>query len=192
MENDMTSAGNSAVPAKRPNALVRVTVVIGIAILLNVFLAYLVRVFSLEPTFTDFCPEKQVIEPLADQDSCVAAGGQWTAPDRSQPVPYGKEAIVGSCNEQFTCSKDFRTADALYARNLFIVFVIVGVLLLLGGTVLSGSRTVSSGLSLGGVFALLFGSLRYWSDMDDRLRVVVSGIALLSLLVIAWRRFRDE
>ncbi|HWQ60452.1 MAG TPA: hypothetical protein VN420_04920 [Candidatus Fimivivens sp.] len=192
MENDKLSVGTGEESVKRSNALVRAAVLVGVAILLNVFLAYLVRVFYLEPIFTDFCPERQVVESIADREKCVSVGGQWTEPDPSQSALYGKEGVFGSCNEQFSCAKDFEKADALYARNLFIVFVIAGASFLLGGAFLVGSRTVSSGLSLGGVFALLFGSLRYWSDMDDRLRVVVSGFALLSLLLIAWRRFRDE
>jgi len=190
MENEIRSEENGKVAPGR-NALVRVTVLIGIAILVNVFLAYLVRVFYHEPAYTDFCPESQVVESLPDRGSCLSVGGQWNEPDSSQQVPYEKR-MVGYCNAQFTCSKDFQSAEALYSRNLFVVFVVAGVLLLLGSAFLTGSKTMSSGLSLGGVFALIFGALRYWSDMDDRLRVVVSGIALFALLAIAWKRFRDE
>jgi hypothetical protein len=41
------------------------------------------------------------------------------------------------------------------------------------------------------VLALIIGSIRYWSDMDDILRVALLGIALGSLLGIAWKKFRD-
>lgn len=173
-------------------AFVRVAVVIGIAILINVFLAYLVRVFYLEPTYTDFCPESQVVKPVPDQESCLSIGGQWNEPGASGPVMSGKGSDSAYCNAQFTCSKDFEKANSLYNRNLFIVFVAVGAVLLFGSPFLAAARTVSSGLSLGGVIALIFGSLRYWSDMDDRLRVFVSGMALVALLAIAWRRFKDE
>ncbi len=186
--NEKKSPGVSSGSA----ALVRVAVVIGIAILINVFLAYLVRVFYLEPTYTDFCPESQVVKPVPDQEACLSIGGQWNESGTSGPVLEGRGSGSAYCNEQFTCSKDFEKANSLYNRNLFIVFVIAGAALLFGSPFLAAARTVSSGLSLGGVIALIFGSLRYWSDMDDRLRVVVSGAALLALLAIAWRRFKDE
>ena len=181
-----------AEPPKKHSALVRIAVLVGIAFLLNVFLAYLVRVFYHEPMQEDFCKEEQVVALIPNSESCLAVGGQWNESNPVEAIPPGKGLVSGYCNAQYTCFKNFESAYSLYNRNLFIVFVIAGVALLLGSTFLTGAKTVSSGLSLGGVIALIVGSIRYWSDMDDRLRVVVSGVALLTLLVIAWKRFRDE
>ncbi len=176
----------------RQDGLVRVAMIIGIAILLNVFLAYLVRVFYHAPEFTDFCPEKPVVEQLTDRSACLGAGGQWNELDPAEAVSAGFPAgISGYCDERFACSKDFESATALYNRNLFVVFIVAGAMLLLGSPFLSGVGAISSGLSLGGVIALIFGSMRYWSAMDDRLRVAVSGIALIALIVIAWKKFKD-
>jgi hypothetical protein len=174
------------------SAFIRIAIVIGIAVLVNIFLAYLVRAFYVEPIYTDFCPETPVVKPIIDQDSCLSIGGQWNESRIPESVSTVKGSDYAYCNEQFTCSKNFERENSLYNRNLFGVFIIVSVVLLLGSPFLSGVRTVSSGLSLGGVMGLIFGSVRYWSDMDDWLRVIVSGVSLVSLLIIAWNRFKDE
>ncbi len=167
-------------------------IILGIVILANVFLTYLVRVIYHEPEFTDFCPEKQIVEPILDRKTCVAAGGQWNEPDPSEPLPAGMTARVGYCNEQYTCSRQFEDATAFYNRNLFLVFTAVGAILLLVSTFISGASVVSTGTSLAGVLALIIGSIRYWSDMNDLLRVGVSGVALAALIVLARQRFKDN
>lgn len=182
--------GRTRAPQER-NAFVRVAVIVGIAVLINVFVAYFVRVFYSVPEYEVFCPEVSVVEPIIDRETCLSSGGQWTEADPSEPIAVGGGKVSGYCDEQFSCRKEYKQAEDRYGRDLFIVFVAVGAALLLGSPFLTGSKTVSSGLSLGGVIALIFGSLRYWSAMDDRLRVIVSGVALVALLVIAWKRFKE-
>jgi hypothetical protein len=166
-------------------------IILGIVILANVFLTYLVRVVYHEPEYSDFCVEKQVVEPIVNREACVAAGGQWTEPDPSEPIPAGMESRVGYCNEHYTCAQEYDDARARYNRDLFLVFTAVGALLLLGSAFISGASVVSTGVSLSGVLALIIGSVRYWSDMDDLLRVGVSGVALVALIALAWKKFKD-
>lgn len=188
---DTVPKGKSEAASRKGSPLVRAAVIVSIAILINVFLAYLVRVFYLEPEYADFCKESNVVTQSIDRETCLSVGGQWTEPEMADMSLDGKERLFGYCNEQFTCQKEYEQSESLYNRNLFVVFIVAGVALLLGSSFLTGVKVVSSSLSFGGVFAIIFGSLRYWSDMDDRLRVVVSGIALLALIVIAWKRFKE-
>jgi len=179
-------------PSAGRGGFVRTATIIGIAVLANVFLAYLVRVFYHAPEPEDFCPERRVVEQLTDRTACLDSGGQWNELDPAEAVSAGfPTGISGYCDERFTCQREFESALDLYNRNLFVVFIVVGALLLFGSAFLSGVGAISSGLSLGGVIALIFGSMRYWSAMDDRLRVAVSGIALAALIVIAWKKFKD-
>ena len=166
-------------------------IILGIVILANVFLTYLVRVIYHEPEFEDFCVEEQVVEPITNREACLSAGGQWHEPDPSEPIPAGMENRVGYCDEHYTCSEEYDDARALYNRNLFLIFTVVGAILLLVSTQLSGVSVVSTGISLAGVLALIIGSVRYWSDMDDLLRVGVSGVALVALIALAWKKFKD-
>lgn len=127
-----------------------------------------------------------------DEATCVSLGGQWNEnvmPDGMSTV--SPEMPKGYCNEDFTCSKQYDDALSLYNRNVFVIFVVMGILLLLGSVFLAGSQAASLGLSFGGVLALIIGSVRYWSDMDDVLRVILLGVALSALFWVAWKKFQD-
>jgi len=54
-----------------------------------------------------------------------------------------------------------------------------------------GSSIVSSGLSYGGVLALLIASMQYWSDAGSLLRLGISAVALLILIYVGMRSFKD-
>jgi hypothetical protein len=72
-----------------------------------------------------------------------------------------------------------------------VALVILGVLSLITGFFIRKSAAVSLGLSLGGVLALVVGSVRYWSDMNDYLRVAVLAVALVILVVIGVKKVKD-
>ena len=79
----------------------------------------------------------------------------------------------------------------MYSRNVFVVFVVVGLFLLVGSLFVPGSSLIAQALSLAGVLALIIGSLSYWSDMNDILRLLVLGVALVTILYFAWKKFED-
>ena len=68
--------------------------------------------------------------------------------------------------------------------------MILGVASLVAGIFISAT-SVSIGLSLGGVLSLIIGSIRYWSDMDDILRVIMLGVALLALIWVGIKKLKD-
>lgn len=180
-------------PKKTPS-FVKWALILGIAIVINLFLTYLVRVIYHEPAYTDFCPEKQVHEAIETKEECLQIGGQWNEniETKAVPQPAGEPfRVVGYCNENFICDQQFQDTNRVYNRNVFVVFVIAGMLLLIGSAFLAGAETISLALSFGGVLALIIGSIRYWSDMNDILRVVILGVALVALIFVAWKKFRD-
>lgn len=191
MEN--TSLPTEGVVAKKKPAFVKWALVFGIAIVTNLFISYVVQVLYPEPLYVDFCPESQVNRMIDNESACLSVGGQWnegsTKDTNSQVMtPPVQESY---CNVDFTCSKEYTDTYALYNRNVFMVFVVSGILLLVGSVFLVGAEAVSLALSFGGVLALIVGSVRYWSDMDDILRVVILGVALAGLVYVAWKKFRD-
>lgn len=178
---------------KKASGFVKWALVLGIAIVINLFLTYAVRVAYHEPAYEDFCPEKQVNEAIETKEACLEIGGQW---NENVDVKYpGQPTVVpqpeGYCDATFTCRKQFEDVNKVYDRNVFVVFVIAGILLLAGSAFLAGAEAISLGLSFGGVLALVIGSIRYWSDMDDILRVIILGLALIALIWIAYKKFRD-
>jgi hypothetical protein len=186
MMNTETMEGDHSPTNKKRSNIIKWALILGIAIIVNLFLVYAVRVLYEEPAFTDFCPEKQVNEAITTAESCVAVGGQWNA-----NMPGDKTVPAGYCDVNFTCQKGYDAVNKVYTRNVFVIFVIAGIILLVGSVFLRGSEAVSLGLSFGGVLALIVGSLSYWSDMNDVLRVVILGVALAALISIAWKQFRD-
>ena len=54
-----------------------------------------------------------------------------------------------------------------------------------------GSSIVSAGLSYGGVVTLVVASMQYWGEASDYVRLAIATVALLILLFLGWRRFRD-
>ena len=73
----------------------------------------------------------------------------------------------------------------------FVVAVGLGILSIIAGVIPMGSSIVSSGLSYGGVLALIIAATNYWGEAGNLLKLAISGIALLALLYIGARRFRD-
>lgn len=182
-----------AAGGKKRSVVIKWALVFGIAIVINLFLTYVVRVMYHEPLFEDFCPAQQVNEAIETKEACLSVGGQW---NENPEVKYpGQTTVVpqpaGYCDVNFLCQKEFEKVNTVYNRNVFVVFVIAGILLLGGSVFLSGVEAISLALSFGGVLALIIGSLRYWSDMDDILRVIVLGVALVALITLAYKKFRD-
>lgn len=175
--------------SQKKSSIVKWALILGIAIVTNLFISYAIQVLYPMPEFNNFCPEQQVNRAEETKETCLEVGGQWTENVRKGSVTIPEPA--GYCDTTYTCSKQFAEKNSVYNRNVFVVFVVVGILLLIGSVFLKGAEAVSLGLSFGGVLALIIGSVRYWSDMNDILRVVILGFALAGLIYVAWKKFHD-
>ena len=182
----------------KQSAVLKWTLVFAIAIILNLFWTYATRVVYHEPEYETFCPQSQVIDLIETKEACLEVGGQWNANiGMKEPMAVSPENTAkptgyaqGYCDQTFTCNKNFQDATELYNRNFFIIFVIVGIASLILSVFLIGSEVVSLGLSFGGVLSLIIGSMSYWSNMNDMLRVVILGLALASLIWLAYKKFQ--
>ncbi len=172
---------------------VRWAIVLGIVIVLNVFFAVLISLALPAPEYETYCPTSQIVKAYDTQESCTAIGGQWTdtpVVEKIQTAPIAQQPR-GYCDPQYTCRQTFTDANDVHARNAFIAYVVLGVIALVGGVFPLGSSIVSSGLSYGGVITLIIGSVQYWGSADNWIRLAISFVALLALLYIAWKRFKD-
>ncbi len=176
----------------------RWTLAIAIVIVLNLFFNFAIKLIYKAPIYETFCAVQQVHVPPTTQKACLDVGGQWNENSyNGQPVkivsPNGDtmNQPAGYCDEQFTCRKNFDDSSRIYNRNVFIALVVLGTIALFAGFYLGASTPVSSGLSLGGVLSFIIGSIRYWSDMDDYLRVVILGLALVALIWLGIKKFSE-
>jgi hypothetical protein len=182
---------DTAAPAlPRHPKFVRWALMLGIVIILNIFFVELVQLVLPSPQYDAYCPTSQVVGSYDTQDACLAVGGQWTA-NPPQPTVNGVKPASGYCDPQYTCRNQYQQASDLHARNAFIAFVVFGVIALVAGVVPIGSSIVSSGLSYGGVLALIIGSAQYWGNAAIWIRFLIALVGLAALLYIGWRQFRD-
>lgn len=164
----------------------------------NLFINYALDAFYPAPKYEVFCPQSQVQKAVTTQGACVAKGGQWNETaypkdtNYTAPIPAGMVEIKGYCNENYTCQKNLDNAQKVYDRNVFIVLVVAGTALLIGGVFLTSAEAVALGFSFAGVLSLIIGTVRYWSSMDERLRVVVLGCALVALVWLGVKKFKDN
>jgi len=166
--------------------------VVAIVVVLNLFFNFAIKLAYDAPEWDKFCPQQQVTITPDSQDKCVAAGGAWTenvAP--AKPVIAGETVPKGWCDPNFTCQKKYQTALELYNRNVFIILILAGLISLVIGFFLNAISSVSLGLSLGGVLSFIIGTIRYWSNMDDYLRVIILGLALVALIWLGVKKIRD-
>jgi hypothetical protein len=169
--------------------------VVGLIVVLNLFFNFAIQLVYDQPEYIDFCEEKQVKVQPQTQEECLAEGGAWTEDpyyEKERAVTPALEPIVrqGYCDADFTCRQEFDDARSVYNRNVFVVLAILGVASILAGIFITVS-SVSLGLSLGGVLSLIIASIRYWSDMDEILRVIILAVALIALIWVGIKKLRD-
>jgi hypothetical protein len=167
--------------------------VLSIVITLNLFFYFAINVFHKSPRFDNFCKQEQLNIQPDNKEQCIEKGGQWNENfyGRKPASIIDKNEIqpTGYCEVSFTCSKEFQKSQDLYNRNVFVILVILGIISLVLGLALFSNEVVSLGLSLGGVLSLIIGSIRYWSAMQDYIRVIILGVALIVLIWLAIKKF---
>lgn len=168
---------------------VRWALLVGIVVILNVFFSVVLAIAYPTPQYDTFCPQKTISPTNAS--TCDSEGGVWT---EYSPVPardISEPKMTGYCDMYAKCQKPFQTAMDQYALRAFVFMTIFGVTALLAGLVPIGSSIVSSGLSYGGVVALIVGSASYWGTAGNWIRLAIATTGLIALLYIGWRQFRD-
>lgn len=179
-------------PAKKQHPLFKWILVAGIMIVANLFINYALDAFYPAPKYESFCPQLQVNKAILSKNECLAGGGQWNENAYIPTAPTKTVEVKGYCNENYTCGKNYEDAQKVYNRNIFIVLVIAGTALLIGGVFLTGVEAIALGFSFAGILSLIIGTIRYWSSMDDRVRVVVLGVALAALVWLGIKKFKNN
>ncbi len=188
---------NQPAPEKKTSRVLYWSLVAGIIIVLNLFFNYSASLVFDEPVFDAYCPVELMSQTYATKDQCLTVGGSWTEntmpaiPQEKMTRPDMSQTITGWCNSTYTCQMGFDDAQQIYNRNVFIVLVVLGIISIVLGFTFAGISAVSMGLSLGGVLSLVIGSIRYWSDMNDIVRVLVLAVALAVLIWLGVKKIRE-
>lgn len=164
---------------------------VGIVVVLNLFFAVAIQTVTPEPQWDAFCVQQQVRPVLDSEELCVAVGGQWNPPATVGVKPVDGSVPVGYCNEFFTCQMEYEEARKAYAQNVFVALIALGALSIAGGYMLRMSPAVSAGLSYGGVLTFVIASIRYWEAAGDIVRLAIVGLALVALIAIGVKKFKE-
>lgn len=171
---------------------VRWAIVLGIVIVLNIVFVVLRAVIFPAPQMADFCPMINQPQTAQNAAQCDTQGGVWTdyGPVAPQPATTPK-APNGYCDFYAKCQPIFDAANSKYQLYAFSLTITLGLIAVVAGVFPLGSSIVSSGLSYGGVVAFIVGSASYWDEAGNWIRLVISLIALVALLYIGYKRFKD-
>lgn len=193
-------------------------VILGIAIVmvLTFFFGYGIDTFYKDPKYEDFCGERE-FKNYEAKEECEANNGKWTGYGEERPIPMkpvevsqysctsvsenedgtlninceskNAERSGGYCEIDFYCRKDYNNARQVYNRNVFVISVIFGLIAIVVGTYLK-ITSVSAGIMGGGVLIIIYGSLRYWADMNEYFRFGILAITLAVLIWIGYKKFK--
>tara|TARA_Y100000310_G_scaffold243128_1_gene247551 strand:+ start:120 stop:638 length:519 start_codon:yes stop_codon:yes gene_type:complete len=161
---------------------------ISIALVFVFFIVFGMRAVFGEPEYEDFCGERpaQIIET---EQECVSQGGMWN-PTSPRPVKL-EENITGYCEADYTCRNEFEEIRETHNKKVFIVSGIVGLLVIILAALLH-LTSVSSGLLGGGVLTVLYGTLRYWSNLADWAKFIILGLTLAILIWIGYTKINKK
>ena len=168
----------------------QIALAIGIVILLNIFFNYGIFTFYKSPEYTQFCPETLYSKNIQTEKECTDAGGLWhySGPEVQKAATATGAVIMGYCDITYTCNKEYTAVREIYDRNVFIVLTILGIITLILGLTVISVDAVANGFLFGGILSILVGVIRYWSAMDDYLRFIISGIALVLLIWVGYKK----
>ncbi len=168
----------------------RWAVMLGIIVALNIFFFAARSIVLPEPLYEDYCPT--TLAPAATEEACITQDGVWVAtPGNPSVTAVVKPSPEGYCDLYQKCQPLYDEARQEYEMYAFVIIIGLGVLSIIGGVIPMGSSIVSSGLSYGGVLALIIGAAGYWDQAGNLLRLLISVIALGALLYVGIRRFKD-
>ncbi len=173
----------------RSSKLFRWVLVLGIIVVLNLLFNYSIHLFYPAPQYDKFCPESPVSK-LQTETECVRGGGAWTETPPPAMVEGRTPTPTGYCDPHFACRQLFSDAEAVYNRNVFLILVVLGVAAVIAGWLVATAPVVSLGLALGGVLSFIVGAVRYWSEMQDYLRIILLALALAVLIWLGVKKLK--
>jgi len=84
------------------------------------------------------------------------------------------------------CSENYDLANKDYSKNMFILSLVFGILVIIICTIFIEISSISGGLMFGSLMFIVYGTGRYWNYMDDFMRFIILGISLGILIYAAY------
>jgi len=143
-----------------------------IAVVFLMFCVFGTKLIYDTPKYEDYCDYSKINYPIYDK-------GNLSDPEfQEQQKEYDKYYKE--------CSEKYDLANKNYSKNLFIISLAFGLLVIIICTIWIEINSISGGLMFGSLMFIIYGTSRYWTYMDDLLRFIVLGVALAILLYVAY------
>ena len=166
-----------------------------IAVIFLMFFVYGTKLVYDEPEYDKFCnysyyyPEKIIncsfnSELQKQMQDCYNQRG----------IPR-YEYDANGCETSLTCdlcSLEYEEASKDYSKNLFLISLIIGIIVIAVSVIFIKVPAVSGGLMLGSLFFIIYGTTGYWRFMEDVLRFVILGLTLFILIWLAYYLSRRD
>tara|TARA_Y100000034_G_C6749373_1_gene332976 strand:+ start:263 stop:556 length:294 start_codon:yes stop_codon:yes gene_type:complete len=87
---------------------------------------------------------------------------------------------------------EHESAQEKYSKNLFLIALPLGIVIIALGAFVFGLESVGAGLMGGGVGIILYGVGAFWRFADDWLKFILSLIGLVAVIGLAyWFNSKD-
>ena len=164
-------------------------VLIGIAIIILTFLVVLagIQTFYPQPDYQEFCGsydrypmqviiDKNESEVVCTMDAKECPDGTFVGRD-----PLNNCEFLPCSNDFQNCWQEYDNARANYARNLFIIALVISIILLGVGATILKLEPVGSGIMGGGIITLIYGASSYWPRAENLFRFIIAlaGLAIV-------------
>ncbi|MBL7054459.1 hypothetical protein ISS05_01745 [Candidatus Woesearchaeota archaeon] len=187
---------------------------IGIALVLAFVIGFGVDTFYKSPQYEDFCDESKGRQIIDTPEECEAKNGEWNEFESVKTISLRQDELIctkisedekevnlncrtregfegpsGNCDIFSKCNKEFQEAEKPYAKNSFIIIIILGLVAVILGSYLK-LISVSSGIMGGGVLVMIYAAMRFWRNLDEYLRFAILVITLAVLIWIGYKKFK--
>lgn len=171
------------------NKILKWSLILSIVIVANLFFNYSLSLTLNSPKHEEYCPFEKTSQVVETREQCDAADGIWNPAQLNNPE---MKPIGGYCDLYSKCSNAFEEANKVYEQKVFVALVVIGVLILIASLFLKSNSLLVSAFALTAVLNFIIATMRYWRYSDELLKVAILFIALIVLIYMAIRKFKDR
>jgi hypothetical protein len=172
----------------KENKILKWALILSIIIVANLFFNYALSLTLNNPEYEDYCSFEKTTLQVTDKKQCEDNDGIWT----SYPKPTNDVVMEnGYCDLHTKCNNEFQAVNEIYEQKVFIALVVIGVVVLVASFFMGGNPVLGSAFALTAVLDFTIASIRYWQYSDELLKVGILFIALVALIYLAIKKFKN-
>lgn len=142
-----------------------------------------------------------LLYPFFFSKSIDVYSNKSTISDMCKGIPYSlnnKSSIdildydSGSKNPEYVkCHEDKRFKLDKLDTTKFIMLMVIGILgIIIGGMI--KTKATKIGIGLGGVITIIYAISMYWGHMDEKVKVIVTGLGLALLIYLSIKLYQTK